>query len=127
MKGEIADIVSQAECNRMKLAHFDAAACRFFQGSDDLAANPLLKRVSADIPAQQSNRNQAEHRKQQEQLPPFAPGTRRPIQRFCSPSSGFEILLSERKLCSQPAINSFIFCSASRSLIRFDTSGSDTS
>src|ERR1700686_1913411 len=135
--GEVASVHAQAEGDGMKFAELDAATRDFLKRCDHSAADRLLKRIRSDIPAEQAESNQAENAKQQEKLPQDAPALRRRrlarwlgrlIDRmlarlvghgFRSPAldSGVKIRLPERKLASQTVRSSFIFRSASKSLI----------
>src|SRR5260221_4903438 len=141
--GKVASIHAEAEGDGVKFAEFDAAAGDFLDRRDDPAANELLNGIRGGVPAECTECNQAEYAKQQKQFPQCAPalGRRelarsmvqlpgRLVGRFVgqgvrSPvlDSGVKMWLPERRLASHTESSSFIFRSASKSLIRSKTSG----
>src|SRR5260221_9510163 len=141
--GEVASIHAEAEGDGVKFAEFDAAAGDFLDRCDDPAANQLLKGIRGGVPAECTECNQAEYAKQQKQFPQCAPALgRRELARSMvqlpgrllgpllgqgvrSPvlDSGVKMWLPERRLASHTESSSFIFRSASKSLIRPKTSG----
>src|ERR1700674_5344 len=138
---EVAGVYAQAERDGVKFAEFDAAARDFLERCDHSAADRLLKRIRSDIPAEQAESNQGENAKQQKKFPQNAPALRgrrlarwlgRLIDRWIgrmlarlvghgvrSPAldSGVKIWLPERRFASHTESSSFIFRSASKSLI----------
>ena len=138
---QVASVHAQAERDSVKFSEFDASAGDFLHRRDHAAADQLLKGIGSDVPAEQGECKQAENTKRQKEFPQDAParGRNRPGQRFdqrlsrgfgrrfghgCvqrlrSPAldSGVRIWLPERRLASQPESSSFIFRSASKSLI----------
>ena len=124
--GQVASVHAQAERSGVEFAEFDPAAHDLLNRGNHPAANQLLKGIGGDVPGEQPKSNQAKNAERQKKLPQDAPALRRRrlSQRFCSPplDSGVAIWLSERRFASQPVSSSFIFFSASRSLIRPKTS-----
>ncbi len=143
MDGQVASVHAQAERGNVKFPEFDAAAGDFLNRCDHAAADPLLKGIGSDEPAEQAESNQAENAERQKEFPQDTPALgrnrlgwrlarrfsqrfgRRFTQGFRSPAldSGVKIWLSERRLASHTESSSFIFRSASKSLIRPETSG----
>ena len=139
--GQIASVHAEAERDRVKFAEFDAAARGLLKRGDDSAANQLLKRIRSTVPGERTKCDQAEHAKRQEEFPQNAPALRRRTlaglsgrllgglidrligrilaQGFRSPAldSGVKIWLPERRFASHTESSSFIFRSASKSLI----------
>ncbi len=140
--GEVAGVHTQAKRDGVQCAEFDASARDFLQRRDHPAADHPLKGIGRDIPAEQAETNQAENAERQKEFPQDAPAFGRNRlgrwfgrrfgrwlgrwfgQRLRSPllDSGVRIWLPERRLASHPESSSFIFCSASKSLIRPKTS-----
>src|SRR6266478_5900687 len=131
--GQIASVHAEAERDSVKFSEFDATARDFLKRGDDSAANQLLKGIRSGVPRERCESNQAEHAKQQKQFPQNAPAFRRRqlarllgrlidrliAQGFRSPAldSGVKIWLPERRFASHTESSSFIFRSASKSLI----------
>src|SRR5450759_1485885 len=134
VNGQVASVHAQAERDGVKFPELDAAAGDFLNRRDHSAADHLLKGIRSDVPAEQAESNQAENAEQQKEFPENAPTLGRNRlgrllgrlfgQRFRSPvlDSGVKIWLPERRLASHPESSSFIFRSASKSLIRPKTS-----
>ena len=138
MNGQVAGVHAEAERDGVQFAKLDAAARHFLQRRDHSAANHLLKGIGRDVPAEQTESDKTENAKPQKEFPQDAPAHGRNRlgrwfrrrfgrwfgQRFRSPllDSGVRIWLPERRLTSHPESSSFIFCSASKSLIRPKTS-----
>src|SRR6266704_5237537 len=135
--GQIASVHAEAERNGVKFAEFDPAARAFLKRRDHSAAAHLLKRIRGDVPTEQAESNQGENAKQSKKFPQNAPAFRRRqlarllgrlidrligrmlAQGFRSPAldSGVKIWLPERRFASHTESSSFIFRSASKSLI----------
>src|SRR5450755_708129 len=138
---QVTSVHPQSKGNGMELAEFDPSASKFFRLGDHPPAHHALERIGRDIPGEQAEGNGAENPKAQEEPPQNAPALRRGRfaldfarrfagglrrllgrlvrQRFCSPAldSGGLMWLPERRLASHPESSSFIFFSASRSLM----------
>src|ERR1700690_434985 len=109
----------------MKFAEFNASTGEFLSRRDQPAADDLLKGIGSDVPAKQTEGDQAEDAKCQEEFPrnSLAPGRNRLGrwlaglfgrflgQRFRSPAlgSGARIRLPARRFASPPESSSFIF------------------
>src|SRR5271155_2747615 len=144
--GQVAGIDAQAKRDGVEFSQFDAASGHLLDRRDDPASDEGLKRISGDIPCNESEANQGENAKPQKKFPQDASALRRNrrvrlmgrrfvpslaglsvrwlAQRFRSPlpESGVTIWLPERRLASHPKSNSFIFFSANKSLILPKTS-----
>src|ERR1039458_3499047 len=128
MNGQVARVYAQTKWDGVQFPEFNAAAGRFLQFRDHPVAHPALKGIGCRVPAKQAEAEQAESAEEQEQISQNAAarwGNRRLAQRFPSPAldSGVRMWLPERRLANQPESSSFIFCSASQSLIRPESSG----
>ena len=148
--GEVASVHAQAKRNGVQFSEFDAAAGEFLGRRDHPLAHHPLKRIGIDVPGEQTEAKQAENAKQQKEFPENAAalGGRRLAgllirffgrfpdrsrsdlrsglgQRLLLSGTGFGepgYGLPERRLASHPDSSSFIFFSASKSLIRPKTS-----
>ena len=67
--GQVASVHPQAKRDGVKFPEFDAAPGHFLNRRDDSAADQLLKGIRSDIPAEQSESNQAENTKRQKEFP----------------------------------------------------------
>ena len=121
VNSEVACFHAQAQWGDMEFAEFDAPAGNFFDRGDHALPYFFLKRIGGGIPAQKAEADYAENTKQEEESSQNAAplGKKRLAQRFRSPAriSGLNIWLVERRLASHPERSSFIFFSASKSLI----------
>ena len=137
VNGQVARVHAKAKRDGVQLPEFDTPAGDFFRRGDYPPADEALKGFSRDVPAEQSEGDQRENTKSQEELPQDAPPlgwrrlgryferwfhggvARRLTQGFRSPAldSGVGMWLAVRRLASHPVSNSFIFFSASRSLM----------
>ena len=126
MYRQIAGIHAQAEWGNVQFSEFNPPASDLFSCGDYPAAYFLLKGIGGDIPAERYDSNQTEDKKAQHQIPQDAAPLwrKRFTQRLRSPTLDSELMiwLVERKLASQPESSSFIFFSASKSLIFPETS-----
>jgi len=140
--GQVTSVHAKAEWDSVKFPELDAATGKLLRRSDYPAANYPLKGVGGNVPSQKAEAKQAEHAKREKQFPQNAPALRRGWlgrwfrrgfdrvpgrflgQGLLSPAagSGARMWLPERRLASHPESSSFIFFSASNSLIREKTS-----
>ncbi len=123
VNGQAARVHTQTEWDSVQFREFNATAGRRLQFGDHPMPHPTLKGIGGRVPGKQTQGEQAESAEDKEQISQNVAarwGSGRLAQRFPSPAldSGVRMWLPERRLANQPESSSFIFCSASRVLIR---------
>src|SRR5260370_31960430 len=73
MDGQVAAVHAQAKRDGVQFSKFNAAARHFFQRRDHSAANHLLEGIGRDVPAEQTESDDAENAEPEKELPQDAP------------------------------------------------------